>query len=307
MAAITPEIMSAWLRMQPAAAANGLHTQVSAALWDIRVEPDCIWEATTMRSTSCHILWFALESFRLDYEVDGRPLWSGLVEPHTAHVVRAGESVHGVFRDSGRVLHLYLPHELLVEVAQEFGRPEFELMDRGLQVNAQLQGLAGMLLERIRRQDRLARLEMDAVGLMACAHLLRSWSSTPDPGDLKGRLGSLQARRAIAFLNDHLHCEIGVADVAAYVGLSQYHFTRAFRRTVGVSPHRFLLLRRLDKAKELLSGTALSIAAVAERVGYTDSNQLARLFRKELRITPTAYRRQYGRLGMRMVSAEPCT
>jgi AraC family transcriptional regulator len=291
---LTPEIMSAWLRLQPAAAASGLHTRVSAALWDVHVPEDSVWEAVTQRNSASHFLWFVVEPFRLYYEVDGRPVWSGPLEPNTAHVVQAGQSVRALWQDSGRVLHLYLPHEQLVQVANEYGKPDVELVDRGLQVDPRLQTIVSLLLDRISESDTLGRLEMDTLGILTCAHLLRAWSRTRTASELRGRLGSLQTRRAIAFLNDHLHCDIGLKDVAEYVGLSPYHFTRAFKRTVGVSPHRYLLLRRLEKAKTLLEKSSLGVAQIAARVGYADSNQLARVFRKELQTSPTSYRRQRG-------------
>jgi AraC family transcriptional regulator len=223
--------------------------------------------------------------------VDGRQVWKGTVERNAMHLVRAGEAVRALWRGSGRVLHLYIPHELLVDVAHEFDHAEFELMERGLHVDPRWHALSAMLLERIDTRDKLAQLEIDNIGMMACAQLLRSWS-TVRTEEAKGRLGQWQTRRAIDFLMDHLDTDIGVRDLASHVGLSQFHFTRAFRQTVGVSPHRYLLLRRLDRAKELLERTALSVTAIAARVGYQDPNQLARLFRAELRTTPTAYRRK---------------
>lgn len=289
---VDPQVMSAWLGLAPTAAASGMHTKVSAALWDICVEDQCVWEAMTRRSSRSHILWFALEPFPVDYDVDGRRIWSGVVQRYAAHIIRAGESARALWRGSGRVMHLYLPHELLVQVAQDAGHLGFDLTERGITVDRALAPLSRLLMDRVLQRDRLARLELDTLGMLACAHVLRCWSVSRSTGEMRGRLGAWQVKRATSFLMAHIDSDVGLADVAAHVGLSPFHFNRAFKRTIGVSPHRYLLLRRLDRAKALLATTALSVTAVAARVGYSDPNQLGRLFRNELGITPTEYRRQ---------------
>ena len=295
MPIITPDLMGAWLNMAPKATCAGLHTKAAAALWEIRVPAGGAWEGTIQRSNGSHVLWFAIEPFTLDYEVDGRMVWSGPVARHAAHLLRAGEAARGTFRASGQVLHLYLPHELLAEVAYEFGHPAFELLDPGLRIEPELVPLETVLMSLITKHDRLAQLEMDTLGIMACAHLLRSWSRRQPASETTGRLGAWQLKRAISFLVDHLEADISLKDIATHVGLSPYHFNRSFKRTTGVSPHRYLTLRRIDRAKDLLEHSRLSVREIAERVGYLGPNQLARAFRKELRTTPSDYRRRYRR------------
>lgn len=295
MPIITPEVMSAWLKLQPEASSSGLHTKVAAALWDIRVPAGGAWEGTTQRSTASHVLWFVIKPFFLEYEVDGRAMWSGPVERHASHLLRAGECARGIFHGSGQVLHLYIPHELLAEVSEDFGHPAFELVDPCLRVEPDLTPIENIITNLIAKKDRLAQLEMDHVGIMACARLLRCWSTRQPASAMKGRLGAWQVKRAITFLMDHLQEDISLSDVASHVGLSQFHFNRAFKRSVGVSPHRYLLLKRIEKAKELLAHGTLSITEIAERVGYTDPNQLARAFRKEVLTTPSEYRRRHRR------------
>lgn len=295
MPVITPELMSTWLGVSPKAAGRGLHSQVSAALWDIAVHPGSKWEGRTQRSNSTHVLWFAIQPFRLDYEVDGRPRWSGTLQHGAANLLRAGEQARGIWHGSGQVLHVYLPHELLVDVAEQIGRPTFEPADPCSRVDAQLRALASIVMDRIGQRDPLVQLEIDTLGIMACAQLLRSSSTMQSVNERTGRLGAWQTKRAISFLMEHIESDIGLKDIAAHVGLSPYHFNRTFKRTVGVSPHRYLLLRRIERAKELLVQSTMTIGEVAARVGYDDPNQLARLFRQELHISPSGYRRRYRR------------
>jgi AraC family transcriptional regulator len=85
-----------------------------------------------------------------------------------------------------------------------------------------------------------------------------------------------------------------LAALAEEVGLSQFHFAHAFKRSTGLSPHRYLMLCRLERAKELLAGSTESVGEIAAQVGFSDPTQLSRLFQAEMATTPSAYRRSAG-------------
>lgn len=85
--------------------------------------------------------------------------------------------------------------------------------------------------------------------------------------------------------------DIPLADLAAAANLSPFHFARAFKRTTGLPPHHYQLMRRMERAKDLLSNTSLSVTEVALGVGYASSQTLARVFRKEVGTSPIEYRR----------------
>ena len=85
--------------------------------------------------------------------------------------------------------------------------------------------------------------------------------------------------------------DISLADLAAAANLSPFHFARAFKQTTGLPPHHYQLMRRIERAKELLTKTRLSVTEVALGVGYGSSQTLARVFRKEVGTTPIEYRR----------------
>jgi transcriptional regulator GlxA family with amidase domain len=78
------------------------------------------------------------------------------------------------------------------------------------------------------------------------------------------------------------------------VGLSQFHFIRAFKHSVGISPYQYVLSERISVAKEMLSKRDLSIAGVALAVGFSNASQLNRVFKKVIGVTPTVYRRENG-------------
>jgi AraC-like DNA-binding protein len=81
-----------------------------------------------------------------------------------------------------------------------------------------------------------------------------------------------------------------VADLAAAARLSPAHFSRAFRRTFGESPHRYLLSRRLERAASLLRSTDWSVARVGTSVGFSSIGSFTTSFGRTYGMTPTAYR-----------------
>jgi AraC-like DNA-binding protein len=92
-------------------------------------------------------------------------------------------------------------------------------------------------------------------------------------------------------LADRCYAEpLTVADLAAAAGLSPAHFSRAFRRTFGESPHRYLLSRRLERAAALLRSTDWSVARVGTSVGFTSIGSFTTSFGRTYGVTPTAYR-----------------
>lgn len=86
---------------------------------------------------------------------------------------------------------------------------------------------------------------------------------------------------------------LGVEDMAAAAGLSRAHFSRAFRQEFGVSPHVYLLTRRLERAAALLRNTDRSVAEICFDVGLTSVGSFTTSFKRMFDATPTQYRAQH--------------
>lgn len=98
-------------------------------------------------------------------------------------------------------------------------------------------------------------------------------------------------RRVMAYIHGHYAEAITRSEMAAYVNVSERHLDRCFRQETGVAPMVYLNRYRVRQAKELLEGSDVSIAEVALAAGFSDSNYFARVFRREVGVTPGAYRR----------------
>jgi YesN/AraC family two-component response regulator len=98
-------------------------------------------------------------------------------------------------------------------------------------------------------------------------------------------------RRAMAYVHVHYAEQVPLKDIAAYVGLSEQHLIRSFRKEIGITPIDYLKRYRIRQAKALLEASDKTVTQVALEVGFTDSSYFARVFRREAGVSPSAYRR----------------
>ncbi len=96
---------------------------------------------------------------------------------------------------------------------------------------------------------------------------------------------------AVRFIRDHASDGINVHDVLKHVPLSRRIMERRFRAIVGRTPHQEIVRRRLEKVKQLLHGTDLTLARIAERAGFQSEEYMSVAFRREMKMPPGQYRR----------------
>ncbi len=137
-----------------------------------------------------------------------------------------------------------------------------------------------------------SRLYAESLFNALCVHLIQRYSTSKQQvPTYSGGLPRHKLRRAIAYINEHLEKNLTITEIAETVGMSPYHFARAFKQSTGIPPHRYLVERRIEQAKILLNQTDLSVAQIATRVGFATPSHFTTVFRKHLKTTPNAYRR----------------
>lgn len=152
--------------------------------------------------------------------------------------------------------------------------------------------LIGAMFDVADPHDPAARLFFDNTLLSIVAMLVLESGKPPPKLDRRGGLAPWQVRRVTDMMAQADDTAISLVTMADAVGLSTYHFCRAFKHTTGHPPHRYQTHLRLNRAKALLANTQLSILEVALSVGYDSQQGLARLFRRELGVTPSQYRQE---------------
>jgi len=102
---------------------------------------------------------------------------------------------------------------------------------------------------------------------------------------------TLRLNRVIAFVDANVSQDLCLSTLAAVAGMSPYYFCRSFKQSTGITPHRYVLNRRMEQARQLLEQKSISLLEVAHLVGFTDQSQFTRVFHKMVGTTPSHYRK----------------
>ena len=132
--------------------------------------------------------------------------------------------------------------------------------------------------------------------MMICSHLVGRYAQVPETVQhFKGGLAPWQSRRVAELFDEHMDGDVKLETLASECGLSISHFARSFRKSFGTSAHRYLILKRVELAKALLSGTNKSLAEIAVQTGFSDQAALTRTFASVVGETPAKWRREHVR------------
>ena len=107
---------------------------------------------------------------------------------------------------------------------------------------------------------------------------------------IRGGLPGLRLKRVLEYIEVNLSSDIHLNDLAETAGLSAFHFARLFKQSTGVSPHQYLLQRRLERAKELLRKPSMSLSEVGLESGFADQSHFTNVFRRFVGATPSKFR-----------------
>jgi AraC family transcriptional regulator len=120
---------------------------------------------------------------------------------------------------------------------------------------------------------------------------LREVAGDREPARKPRGLSARRLEAVLGYIREHLHAALTLRDLAAAAHLSPYHFARRFKESTGLSPHRYVIARRIERAKQLLRGDEeLSLAQVAARVGFWDQGHFTRHFKRLVGVTPKRFR-----------------
>jgi AraC-like DNA-binding protein len=126
-----------------------------------------------------------------------------------------------------------------------------------------------------------ARPRLDVIGALG---------EMAPPPRARGGLAPGAMRRVREYVEAHLEDSIDLTTMAAIAGLSVHHFARGFKHSAGVTPHHYLTRMRVERARDMVAHTDLSLSEISYAVGFSDQSHLARHFRLVLGVTPGQFR-----------------
>jgi AraC-like DNA-binding protein len=154
--------------------------------------------------------------------------------------------------------------------------------------------IAPGLLERLEAlclaPDAYPRSYADALAVVFTSELLRACATKPFLPPRIANIGKSRFKPVLDHIEETLESDTTLSDLAALSGLSVSHFSHAFNAAYGIAPHRYILRRRIDKAKTLLGASDSTVAAISSRVGFSSQSRFTQLFSRHTGLTPSAYR-----------------
>ena len=138
------------------------------------------------------------------------------------------------------------------------------------------------------------RLFGESVSLALAAQLAQRYTAESTPlHAVAGGLSHRQCERVHDYVRDNLHGDTSLVELATLTGLSPRHFAVAFRKSMGLSPHQYILRMRIEEAKRLLAKHRLSIAEISVALGFSSQNHFTEVFRRMVGTTPGRYGREH--------------
>ncbi|UVK43828.1 AraC family transcriptional regulator [Mesorhizobium sp. AR07] len=162
-----------------------------------------------------------------------------------------------------QVMHLYLSVPLFERVAQEIsGKATVGLRDISDGRDEQLSHLLALIHRELTAEGAGSALFIQGLAQSLAVHLIRHYTSGAGERRRQNALPGAKLRRAMAFMEAHLDEPFDLAQVARGVGISEFHFSRLFKKAMGLSPSHQFIRQRVAKAQRLLQETDTSIIEI---------------------------------------------
>jgi len=228
------------------------------------------------------------------YQERGGREWQQEVRPGHVIVTPAGAPKTWRRTGSGTLLVVSIPPSHLVSVFERAGgkggatprvRDEFCADD------ARLAELGRLIWAELSGERLGMRIAIEAALDQVALQVIREHCTEEPAGTAAVSIPPHKLRLAKAFIQENLANDLAVDAIARAVGMSACHFAHAFRAATGEPPHRYVMQRRMERAKALLRGSDLTLTDIAQRVGYSSASHFSVGFRKLTRVAPSDYRK----------------
>jgi AraC family transcriptional regulator len=182
---------------------------------------------------------------------------------------------------------------LLNQTTQELRPHEIELIPQCSIDDPVIQQLALALKLEIQTGCMSGRLYGELLGTALAVRLAANYAvSKPALGFSGNGLPQSQLKRVIDYIKANLTQDLSILDLATLTSMSESHFSRSFKQSVGIAPYQYLIQQRVERAKQLLKKRSIAISTIALDCGFANQTHLTKVFRQMTGITPKAYQKR---------------
>ncbi|MBD2446381.1 helix-turn-helix transcriptional regulator [Nostoc sp. FACHB-152] len=249
--------------------------------------------STTEHYLTHHVLAIAYNQFQLEVRKDSKSR-TQLVDNGVIQLTPANVSQWLHWDREGEFLIVTLCPQFMEKVVYESVKGNaFELIPQFSIIDPVIQYTAAALKAAIETESSPNALFGESAATMLAVHLLQAYATCkPVIKHYGDGLAKNKLQLAIDYINANLDQDIKLTDIAELLGISHYYFCHLFKQSVGITPHQYLIQKRIEKAKLLLKNRELSIAEVALECGFIDQSHLTKHFKRLVGLTPKAMRSQ---------------
>jgi AraC family transcriptional regulator len=230
-------------------------------------------------------------------KISGASRERALIGPRRICLTPSGTAAQWQHSGHPEILQVYLRDSVYAATINEMygcDASAAQLIPRFAILDPLLEQLALAIVAALRDGSVEDGLYVDTLAQMMAAQLARHHSSrsrlTHSP-QMKS-VASWKIRRLIEFIEDHLDLDLRLESLASEIEISPLYLPRAFKAAIGQSPHQYVLQRRIQKAKDLLTSTDSPIVDIALAVGFSSQSHLSNWFHRLVGVSPASYRRQ---------------
>lgn len=191
-----------------------------------------------------------------------------------------------------QVMHLYLAVPLFERVAREVTgmSKSVSLTDVSGGRDVTISRILSLFHAELMREGGADALFVGGLAQSLAVHLVRQYAASKQEAHSRSALPGAKLRRATALMESRLDKPFDLKQLAQVVGMSEFHFSRLFKKATGLSPSQYFIRQRVAKAQQLLRETDASVIEIGMAVGYSSPSHFAQIFRRETGVSPTDYR-----------------
>jgi len=167
----------------------------------------------------------------------------------------------------------------------------FEIRPMHARRDGLIEEMARTVLHEFRAPENMSRFYVDSVGHVLAGHILRRHCETQSHSKVVGHLNDKQLLALRRFIGERIESGFSASELAQAAGLGSQRFAQQLQMTTGFSPWRYVQTYRILMAQSMLRNPRVTIAEIANRLGFASQSHFTNAFRSKLGITPNAYRK----------------